>query len=151
MVKNPVFVLDSNENEVIVRAKGLSELEVKRRFGLALGKEGLKVIVEAYLRSPPPRKHRDQRYGREDPYGPALPLRCSSGVFGWRSCVHLRGLAKPDIAVYLSMNTPAAVGFSEKLKRRPQRPAFSQCCNRRLLVFADFFEINVGDFLVACA
>lgn len=45
---------------------------------------------------------------------------------------------------------PQQMGSAQNEKGRPQGPAFS-LVGRRLLLFADFFEVDVGHFFIATA
>ena len=53
LLKNPCVVLQGNEHEVVVGAEVLSEIEIEITFGIALGKELLKIIVKPQLADQP--------------------------------------------------------------------------------------------------
>ena len=68
-VEHPVFALEADEDEVVVGAERFPELEVERGLGLALGEEGLEVVVESDLAMPASRPRRQDADGDEDPAG----------------------------------------------------------------------------------
>ena len=72
-VEHPVLALEADEDEVVVGAERLPELQVERRLGLALGEEGLEVVVEADLCRPPTGQRRENADGDEDPAGTGFP------------------------------------------------------------------------------
>ena len=122
-VEHSIFALEADENEVIVGAEGLPELQVERGLGLTFGEEGLEVVVESDLGGAPPREHGQDRNRDQDPSRTGPPCADLRRV-RWR---HIGGGREGSIrhGGVSGKGTPgAASGSALQQKRRPRWAAF---------------------------
>ena len=122
-VKHPVLALEADEDEIVVGAEGVPELQVEGGLGLAFGKERLEVVVEPDLGRTPPGQHGQDPDGDQDPSRTGPPCADLWSVRGR----HIRGGREGSIRHdgASGKGTPgAASGSALQQKRRPTGAAF---------------------------